>query len=93
MTDQSSNDVLDDTEYMLTTVDNPYSPFDDFQTWLAWDIRKGYHSTELLGRMVGTSDEQTASMLQLAINRAIDDIVEENVTGMFKKVSRESFVT
>ena len=84
MTDTTS----EPTEYMLTTVDNPFDPFTQFDEWFAWDRQAGYNSPSLLARIVNSSDELSDSDQVLAINDAIDEIVKENVSGMFKKVSR-----
>jgi hypothetical protein len=81
-------DTNQDVEYMLTTVDNPFNPFDQFDEWFAWDRQAGYNSPSLLARIAKTSEELSDADLQAAINDAIDEICRENVTGMFKKVSR-----
>ena len=31
-------------EVMLSTSDNPFNPFDDFENWLAFDREKDYKS-------------------------------------------------
>lgn len=72
---------------MLTTVDNPYDPFTQYEEWYAFDIRAGYHSTELLARIVVTSDELSDADQSVAIELAIDEIVRENVSGMHRKVT------
>lgn len=74
-------------EYMLTTVDNPFNPFDHFNEWLAFDEAHGYRSTALLARIVKTSDELSEPDQLLAIESAIDEIVKENVSGMHRKIS------
>lgn len=74
---------------MLTTVDNPYSPFDEWDAWYAWDIAAGYHTTAFLGRIVQLSDQFSESYYEEAVENAIDEIVHENVTGMFRKVTQE----
>jgi hypothetical protein len=73
-------------EHMLTTVDNPYDPFTEFDQWYAYDEAAGYHSTGLLARIVKTSDELSEADQSLAIEDAITEIVQENVLGLYRKV-------
>lgn len=37
------------TEYMLTTLDNPFDPFTRFDEWLEYDTTLGYNSIEFFG--------------------------------------------
>jgi hypothetical protein len=74
---------------MLTTVDNPYDPFTHYDEWYTWDRLAGYHCGSLLARIAVSSDELSEADQVLAIEQAIDEIVKENVTGMFLKVSRK----
>jgi len=74
---------------MLTTIDNPYSPFDDWGLWLAWDMQAGYNSSALLARIAQTSHEQSDNDFKLSIEQAIDEVVKENVSGMHQKVTKE----
>lgn len=71
---------------MLTTVDNPFNPFTQFNEWLVWDQQTGYNTLSYLGRIVRTSDELSQADQDLAIEQAMDEIVSENV-GLYKKVS------
>lgn len=73
---------------MLTTIDNPYDPFTQFDDWFAFDELKGYHSCSYLARIAKTSYELSEEEQSLAIEQAIDEIVELNVLGIYKKVSR-----
>jgi len=74
---------------MLTTVDNPYDPFDHFDEWMQWDVSHGYNSSAFLARIVIMSDEMSETDQVLAIELAIDEIVRENVNGMYRKVTRD----
>jgi len=76
-------------EAMLTTIDNPFDPFDDFDSWYAWDERSGYHTSSFLARIVKNSSDLSDTDQALANEQAIDEIVHENVTGMYRKVVRE----
>jgi hypothetical protein len=77
-------------EYLLTTVDNPFNPFTMYDQWLAWDIMMGYNTTAFLDRIARVSSDLSEPDQALAIDRAMDEIVEENVSGMWKKVSRST---
>jgi hypothetical protein len=77
-------------EYMLTTVDNPFDPFTRFEEWLAYDMRMGYHTSAFLARVAKVSEDLSETDQAIAINDAIDEIVRENVSGMWRKVSRSS---
>lgn len=74
---------------MLTTVDNPFSPFDQYSEWFAFDYAHGYNSVGLLARIAKLSDELSDADQSEAIEAAINEIVSENVTGMFRKVTKE----
>lgn len=78
--------MADTTEYMLTTTDNPFDPFTQYTEWLAWDQASGYYTNSFLARVVRSSDELSEADQALAISDAIDEIVEENILGLYKKV-------
>lgn len=71
---------------MLSTIDNPYNPFTHFDEWFQFDESSGYHSTGLLARIVISSDELSEADQQLDYERAIDEIIKENVSGVHVKV-------
>jgi hypothetical protein len=74
---------------MLTTTDNPFDPFDQWDDWYAWDERNGYHTPSYLARIAVVSHDLSDADQEFAVESAIDEIVEENINGMYKKVSRE----
>lgn len=74
--------------YALTTIDNPFDPFDDFDKWYAFDIAHGYDSCGYLARIARTSDKFSEEDQEREIQRAIDEIVKLNINGMYKKVAR-----
>ena len=71
---------------MLSTIDNPFNPFEDFDSWFQYDIEKGYYSCGFLARIACTSDSLTEIENEIEIERAIDEIVFEDFTGMYIKV-------
>lgn len=73
---------------MLTTEDNPFDPFDQFDDWYAFDTQMGYNSVSYLDRIAKTSPELSPEDYQHEITRAIDEILRFNLTGNYKKVTR-----
>lgn len=76
------------SEYMLTTVDNPFDPFTQWDEWYGYDMHAGYHTPGLLERVARVSDELSDADQFLAIQQAIDEICQENVLGVHRKVKR-----
>lgn len=74
-------------ECALTTLDNPFNPLLDFEHWLQFDIQKGYGTIELLGRITRTSDSLSDEENDEAIETAIDEIVDNDITGLYIKVT------
>ena len=72
---------------MLTTVDNPFDPFTQFDDWQTFDENKGYNTCSYLARVVKTSDELSEEDEALAIDQGIDEIVKENILGIYRKVT------
>ena len=72
---------------MLTTIDNPYNPFNQFDEWRVFDESNGYYSSSLLARLAYHSDELSDADQELAIETAIDEIIKEDATLKFRKVS------
>jgi hypothetical protein len=81
------------TKYLLTTEDNPFNPFTEFDKWYAFDTQEGHHTLALLARVTHTSDELSELDNDQAITFAIDEIVEENVSGIHLKVFEPSSVS
>lgn len=72
----------------LTTIDNPYSPFDQFNEWFLFDVGKGYNSCAYLGRIARTSEQFTDKENDEEVERAIDEIIKYDFLGIYKKVKQ-----
>ena len=75
---------------MLTTIDNPFNPFEDFDRWFLFDIEHNYNSCAYLARIARTSDELSDAENNLEIERAIDEIIKNDFIGIYKKVFAET---
>ena len=78
-------------DFMITTIDNPFSPFTNYDEWYAFDIAKGYNTCAYLARIAKSSDELTELDQSLAIEQAIDEIIKLNVLGIYLKIE-ENYV-
>lgn len=72
---------------MLTTVDNPFNPLTDWDDWYNYDESKGYYTSEYLARITKTSNELSDDDQDQAITEAINEIMEMNPDGFYKKVT------
>ncbi len=75
-------------EYALTTVDNPYDPFEDFDNWYRFDMDKGYNSCAYLDRIAMTSDALSDAENSEEIGRAIDEIIKYDFRNLYRKISK-----
>lgn len=79
-------------EVMLTTIDNPYNPFEQFDLWLLFDKEKGYNTCEYLARVVNLTNDMSEKEIEVATDKAIDDIIVNDPFGIYKKVTSEDIV-
>lgn len=75
-------------QVMLTTADNPFDPFTQFEAWLSFDVGHGYQTLPLLGRVVRTSDEMSEADRQVANEQGIDEIIEALGSELYRKVTK-----
>ena len=73
---------------MITTKDNPFNYFTDFDNWYAFDEQKGYHSLSYLARIAKTSEQFTDLENEEEIERAIDEIIKYDFMNMYVKIKR-----
>ena len=74
---------------MLTTVDNPFDPFEQFTSWFMFDEEKGYHTCSYLGRIARTSDQLSEEENELENERAIDEILKYDFRNIYKKLCKK----
>ena len=73
---------------MLSTIDNPFNPFEDYSSWLMFDKEKGYDSAERLMRIAKITDDMTQKEENEEIERAIDEIIKYDILNVYIKVSK-----
>lgn len=73
----------------ITTIDNPYDPFDDFEHWFQFDIEKGYYTSAKLGRLTHLTNDMSEAEEDIEIERAIDRLIEIDPFDVYVKVTRD----
>lgn len=76
------------TNRWITTEDNPYDPFNQWDLWYSFDEQMGYCTCEYLARIVRTSPEFDIEDQERDIDDAIDEIMRFNLTGNYKIVTK-----
>lgn len=75
---------------MLTTVDNPHDPREDYRAWNAWDVAHGYNTSAYLARVLMEADEMPGPVRDRQIEEAIDEVIRIHDGEIYKKLVAES---
>lgn len=82
------------SECMLTTIDNPYNPFDNFDEWYSFDEMKARQENRptccgYLARVYLGPDDVSDNEFNQGMNDIVDEICRLNLSGKFRKITRE----
>lgn len=79
-------------ETALTTIDNPYSPFSQFDDWYSYDTEKGYDCCGYIDRMKTVLKQDTTYLSEESEDSVLENVINEIVTtdptGLFVKVEK-----
>lgn len=71
---------------MLTTFDNPYNPFDQFEEWFLYDVGQGYNTCGYLDRVADLPNDLSDEEEKTATEQAIDSIILHDFMNIYKKI-------
>lgn len=77
------------TDVMLTTVDNPYNPFEDFDKWFGYDNLKGYNCCGIVARIAPGVDQIDEEFDDDFRAQAILRFVSEDPLHIYTAVTKE----
>jgi hypothetical protein len=72
----------------ITTTDNPFDFFTQFDDWYQFDESKGYHTCSYVARIAKVSNDLSELDNNIEIARAIEEILNFNLTGNYKLIER-----
>ena len=78
------------TECRLTTIDNPFDPFTQFDDWFLFDNEKGYNSCSRLDRIANITEDMSDTEVHQEIERAIDEIIKYDFLNIYKKATKHN---
>lgn len=77
------------TQFMLTTVDNPFNPFNEFESWFAFDTTNGYNTCGLIARVSTLQADSTMKEFQLEQIQVFELILDLFGTDLYKIVTND----
>ena len=82
-----------DKGYMLTTLDNPFDPFDDFTSWFKFDCEKGHNTASRIARIAQLDSEMSQKEVDEEMNRVMDFILKYDLEDKYIKVQEKQTAT
>lgn len=85
-------------EVRITSIDNPYDPFTQWDQWLLYDNLKGYHTCERLASVTVISEQLSDQETFDSVERGIEELMKFGcinklgVTIEYKKVYKNNEV-
>ena len=86
-----------DERYRLTTLDNPYNPFTEWDQWFFFDMSKGYNTCERIAAKVGMVSDLPYPIYNQLQEQAMDELIETGTIGKdcqyvgYKKVKNPNY--
>lgn len=67
----------------LTTVDNPWSFFDDYDNWWQFDVTNQYNCESITDRVANVTDDMSTIEVRAAIEEGIVNFVKADPLGIY----------
>ncbi len=78
--------------FSITTFDNPFNPFIDFDNWFLFDIEKNYYTLSKLARISKVDDSMTAKEEAIEVERAIERLIEIDPLDIYMKIYKPASI-
>lgn len=72
-------------DVFITTYDNPYDYFEQFDEWLNFDRQKGYYTLEYVARLAKLAPDLSEEEQKIEMENVFNTIIEWN-GNFYKKV-------
>lgn len=78
--------MKDHRTFSITTIDNPFNPFVDFNEWFLFDCEKNYYTLNKLARLSKVTDSMSSKEESNEVERAIERLIEIDPLDIYIKV-------
>lgn len=68
---------------LVSTTDNPYNPWTQYELWSKMDASLGYHTPQYVARLYHLADPEQQYQEDWMREQVHQDIVEQNITGTY----------
>lgn len=85
-----ANKTEERKDFMLSTFDNPFNPFEDFETWFKYDMILRHNCCGLMAQYALTSPIFSDEVNERYEDMAMDEIVASDPT-LYRKVTPEDY--
>ena len=85
---QLSADQLRSFDFALTTSDNFFDPFENFESWFAFDQANNYNSSGLIDRLAFTVTDLGNNLEKESSVNAMQDAIRLDLTGKRRIIVR-----
>lgn len=87
----TENKIITEDRRLLTTKDNPYSPFTEWNAWYDFDESHGYCTCGLIARIAKVNTLMFGKEKDEEILRAMRRIIQIDLTNNYKLVTPEDY--
>ena len=73
---------------MITTFDNPYDPFEEYELWYQFDTIQGYNTCGKVAAFVHSTYDMSEAIEDESFEQGYNDLLESDKLGIYLKVTK-----
>ena len=82
-----------ENKFMLTTLDNPFDPFEDFMAWYKFDLENDHQTSSRIARLAQIDPEMSQKEQDEEQARVMEFIFDHDLEGKYVKVFEKQTAT
>lgn len=82
-----------ENKFMLTTLDNPFDPFEDFRAWYDFDLENDHQTSSRIARLAQIDPEMSQKEQDEEQARVMEFIFDHDLEGKYIKVYEKQTAT